>query len=344
MSDPSIAVLGAGIAGLTAARTLAQAGASVQVFDKGRGVAGRTSTRHADETLRFDHGAQYFTAQSDEFAAQIEAWVAAGVAAEWQGQLATIECDAKDCQLADPPGGKARYVGTPGMNAPAKKLAEEVATAGGRILTGVRVAPPKRADGVWRLVGEAGEPLGDFAKVLVTAPAPQAAELLTASPALSNAAKSVTMTGCWTVMAAFTQRVGVDFDGSFVNGTAADTPLSWIARNGSKPGRPAESEAGDCWVLHGSPAWSEANLELSKEEVIEALLAGFRRTTGQDLPKPTHASAHLWRYALPENPLKESFLADAKLGLYAAGDWCGGPKVEGAYLSGAAAAQAILAK
>lgn len=339
----AIAVVGAGIAGLTAARELARAGKTVRVFDKGRGVSGRASTRYADDARRFDHGAQYFTASSDRFAQQITAWVEAGVAAEWLGKLATVECGADGCRFVDPPGAKARYVGTPGMNAMAKALAEDVAAAGGTVTTGVRVAPLKRGDGSWRLLAEGGEPLGDFAKVLVTAPAPQAAELLTASPALSNAAKSVRTTGCWTVMLAFAERLAIDADGVFVNGPVEATPFSWIARNGSKPGRPAEADAGDCWVLHGSPAWSEANLEITQEEATEQLRAAFWMTAGEVPREPVYTAAHRWRYALPENPLSDPVLADTKLGLYAAGDWCGGPKIEGAYLSGLAAAGAIQA-
>lgn len=336
-----IAVVGAGIAGLTAARELARAGASVRVFDKGRGVGGRTSTRHANEARRFDHGAQYFTANSERFAAQTAAWVEAGVAAPWAGKLVTVECGTSGCRFGDPPGAKTRYVGTPGMNALAKSLAEEVVAAGGSITTGVRVSPLKRADGAWRLAGESGETLGDFAKVLVTTPAPQAAELLTASPSLSNAAKSVRMTGCWTVMAAFAERVAIEADGAFVNGPAEATPLSWIARNGSKPGRPTEAEADDCWVLDGSPAWSEANLDIDANTAIERLLAAFWEATGQPPREPSYAAAHRWRYALSENPLEESCLADTGLRLYAAGDWCGGPKIEGAFLSGLAAARAM---
>lgn len=341
-SPEAIAIVGAGIAGLSAARELAHAGRAVAVFDKGRGVSGRASTRYAGDVRRFDHGAQYFTASSDRLAAQASAWVEAGVAAEWRGRLAAIDCFANGRRVADPPRPKRRYVGTPGMNALAQSLAEEVVAAGGAVTTGVRVSPLKRVDGAWRLVGEGGETLGDFDRVLVTAPAPQAAELLTASPALSNAAKSVRMTGCWTVMAAFAERVAVEADGAFINGPVEATPLSWIARNGSKPGRPGEAEAGDCWVLDGSPEWSEANLELPIETAIDQLLAAFWRATDQPPREPTYVAAHRWRYALPENPLEEPVLADPDLGLYAAGDWCGGPKIEGAFLSGIAAAEAML--
>lgn len=339
----AIAVIGGGIAGLTAARALAEAGKSVRVFDKGRGVSGRTSTRYAEGDRQFDHGAQYFTARSEAFTKQIVDWIADGVAAEWTARLATIECDANGCRPVDPPSAKTRYVGCPGMNAPAKRLAEQVVAAGGTVTAGVRVAPLKRFSGQWRLISESGEPLGDFAKVLVTAPAPQATELLTASPALSNAAKSVRMTGSWSAMVAFAETVVPDFDAAFVNGSAEATPLSWVARNGSKPGRPSQDAAGDCWMLHGSSDWSESNIELSPDEAARTLLAAFAAATGVDLPEPTYRSAHRWRFALPETPLTEASLADEATGLFAAGDWCGGPRVEGAFLSGLSAAEAILA-
>ena len=60
-SVPAVAVIGAGISGLFAARTLADRGLNVKVFDKGRGLGGRMSTRRVDGKSCFDHGAQYFT-------------------------------------------------------------------------------------------------------------------------------------------------------------------------------------------------------------------------------------------------------------------------------------------
>lgn len=54
-----VAVVGAGIAGITAARTLAQAGWQVTVFEKSRGAGGRMATRRT-AFGGFDHGAQFF--------------------------------------------------------------------------------------------------------------------------------------------------------------------------------------------------------------------------------------------------------------------------------------------
>lgn len=341
---PKIAILGGGLAGLAAARRLAQAGAGVTVFDKGRGVGGRASTRYAEDSRQFDHGAQYFTHRSEAFGAQVEVWQAEGVAALWTPRLAVVECGGDGRRLADPPRPKQRYVGTPSMSALANRLADDVVAAGGTVTASVRVAPLKRTHGRWRLRSEAGDDLGDFAKVLVTAPAPQAAELLTPSPALANAAKSVRMAPCWGVMAGFAERVepaeGGGFDAAFVNGPTGATPLSWIARDSSKPGRPRGE---DRWVLHASGEWSAAQLGLEPQQSADRLLAAFWQATGATPREPAHLVAHRWRFATPENPLEDHSLSDRSLDLYAAGDWCGGPRVEGAFLSGLAAADAILA-
>ena len=60
-----IAIIGTGISGLTCAHYLKEL-ADITLFEKARGVGGRISTRRADPFC-FDHGAQYFTAQSKEF-------------------------------------------------------------------------------------------------------------------------------------------------------------------------------------------------------------------------------------------------------------------------------------
>lgn len=336
-ANDSIAVIGAGLAGLTAARELARAGRSVAVFDKGRGVGGRAATRRGADGGAFDHGAQYFTARAERFIAQVSEWLAAGVAAEWAGKIGVIEKGPTGWRTADPPEPTARYVGTPGMTAPVKALAEQAAAAGAAITSGVRVAPLKRIEGRWRVTAESGESLGDFDRVLVTAPAPQAAELLMASPALSNAAKSVPMNACWAAMAEFESPLPIEPDGLFVNGDG--TPLSWAARDSSKPGR----ATGERWVLHGSASWTAARLDLDADRAAAELLAAWLEAADLTETAVPTLSAHLWRYAGPATPLADRVLSDESLGLYAAGDWCGGPRFEGAYLSGLTAGEKILA-
>lgn len=334
MNPPRIAIVGAGMAGLTLATRLREAGVSADVFDKGRGVAGRMATRWIDAQLRqagptFDHGAQYFTAKDPRFAKAITAWQAGGVAAEWESVIGTLRGGAFERDPRD----KQRYVGVPGNNAICVHLAEPL-----DVRSGVEAAPPARTVSGWQLHDAGGEPLGEFDWFVTSAPAPQSALLLATAPAFAEQAAATPMTGCWAVMVAFEEPLGLSFGGAFVE----DSPLSWIACDSSKPGRP-DVDGAERWVLHGSPEWSEANIELDRDAATEQLLAAFWQATGTT-PRPTnYQSAHRWRYALPPEPLAEPCLFDPELRVGACGDWCGGPRVEGAFLSGLSLADRLLA-
>lgn len=323
-SPPRVAVIGAGMSGLTLARVLTDAGFPVTVFDKGRGPSGRLATRRK-EGGSFDHGAQYFTARDPLFLRLVRTWVDAGHVAEWTGRFGTLENG-----VATPKNeGPARYVGVPGMSAVAQQLAAGVA-----VRSSVRVERVAREGDGWALTSESGEALGTFDAVAAAVPAPQAVPLLAAAPALASRAAEARLEPCWAVMASFEAPVPVPLDGVFIHGSA----LSWAAREGSKPGRPP----GERWVLHASPEFTRAHLEETPEAVAPRLTEAFAQATGLPL-RPREAVAHRWRHALPSPALEEQSLFDSTLGLGACGDWCGGPRVEGAFLSGVALARKLAA-
>ncbi len=322
----TIAVIGAGISGLTCARALSDAGMSVTVFDKGRGPAGRTSTRRND-SHHYDHGAQFFTVSDSDFRSRVEAWQSAGVVEPWDGTFANLTAG----NVESATQSKQRFVGVRAMNAIAKHCAQDLT-----IKTGFRVASLERRQDQWCLSSDKTEAVDGFDTVIITAPVPQAVELLEPFPGLSKQVAEAAMAPCWTVMAGFENSLPLDFDAANVT----DNPLSWIARNNSKPGRP-NSEA---WVLQANPDWSAAHLEEDREAITESLLQAFAKSTGQTIPDPLHASAHRWRFALVETPLGEPCLFDTDLNIGACGDWCLGPRIELAYLSGAAMAERVLGK
>ncbi len=105
----SIAIIGAGMSGLSCASALQQLGHNVTVFDKSRGMGGRMSTRRGDG-WQCDHGAQYFTAKSDAFAEQVQQWAQAGVVAEWSPRVAVFGNRPSTSHAANAP---VRWVGTP---------------------------------------------------------------------------------------------------------------------------------------------------------------------------------------------------------------------------------------
>lgn len=333
-SPPHVAVVGAGIGGLIAARTLVDHGLPVRLFEKSRGLGGRLATRRTEQDWRFDHGAQYFTARNCQFCRYVRSWIDDGIVAAWDGRIVQL----RHGQPIAEKGGTARYVAKPGMNALAKHLAQDL-----DVSLGVTVERLERVGHRWRLLDDRGASLGEYDRVIVNCPPPQAAHLLADHTPLTQRVRQVDMNPCWAVLLRQPQRLEIDFDGAFVD----DSPLAWISRDNAKPGR-GEQQA-DHWVLHATPTWSRQNLEADAAWVASRLREAFADATGVALSKLSDGVApastllaHRWRYAIPEQPLDVDCLWDPGEGLGACGDWCGGPRIEGAFLSGVAVAGAVL--
>lgn len=304
-----VAVIGAGMAGLTCASRLVEAGHTVSVFDKGRGPGGRMASRrveHEGETYAFDHGAQYFTAREMAFQAQVRAWEAEGIVAPW------------------PAAKPDAWVGAPAMNAPIRAMAEAVGAT-----FGTRIDALERVGHQWHL---AGAGVADaFDAVVVAVPAEQVGPLLAVhAPDFAEDAREVTSEPCWTAMVAFDGRVDAP------DTLTDEGAIGWAARNSAKPGRDADQE---CWVIQADPRWSRAQLEREAENVAEELLAHFARAAG-DLPPVLFSAAHRWRYAMCEKNDAGAKWDDAqRIGV--CGDWLSGPRIENAFLSGLALARLI---
>lgn len=310
-----IAVIGAGIAGLSCATELRRAGCKVVLFDKSRGPAGRMSTRRGDG-WQCDHGAQYFTARHPAFRAEVARWQAAGVAAPWQARLAVVG----DVDGHQPDAGLKRFVGVPRMTAPARFLAD-----GLDLRLEATVTALSRDGNGWLLnIREADGIPARYDAVLLAVPAPQAVPLLQPVAAdLAAIAGTAVMRGSWALMLRYDVRQELPFDAAFVN----QGSLRWVARDSCKPGRDGE----ETWLLHATAEWSEAHIDDTPEAVAEVLLAAFSELGG---PAPTAWTAHCWRYADSAPALDQECVWDTQLGLGMCGDWLNGGKVEGAWLGG----------
>lgn len=322
-----IAIIGAGLAGLTAASRLSAAGHEVDVLEKSRGAGGRMSTRR-EPWASLDLGAQYFTARSPAFREQVARWLRGGVAARWRFTPRRIEGGV----LRPSPDATRRYVGLPGMNAPARSLGKGV-----RLITGARVRGLERQGPGWRLLGEAIDADDVYDWVISSAPAEQARELL-AGTALGARISPDPHTPCWAVALATRGEVDERIQGIF-----GDDLVSWAARQSRKPGRSAPSDCDDVWVLHFSPTWSRDN---GKETSLDPAALGadwLQAALGARL-EIRHRYRHYWRYANSAGDGNQGpCLVDPRQQLAAIGAWCLGGKVEDAWLSGQALAERLLA-
>ncbi len=322
-----ICVVGAGMSGLTAARVLSHQGHDVVVVDKARGPGGRMSTRRIDD-LRFDHGAQYFTARDPHFSRHVTAWLNRGLVCAWDARIATIGDHAGGTGSSTGSHDTERFVAVPGMSAICSELSKELADC--RFDWNVRKLK-RRAKG-WKLTSFDRQTLE--CDLLVMTTPPEQARALLADPEVEELIGGVEKLPCWALMLVLDKPLFAEYDAAFVN----QGPLAWVSSQRSRPGRPAI----DAWVLQASTEWSSMHLDNTAVEVRDLLIEAAR-----DLPlsqdfKVESAVAHRWRYALAKQPLDcgAIWLREKKLAL--AGDWCHGSRVEGAFLSGTEVAERII--
>ncbi len=311
-----VAVIGAGMAGLSCADRLVCAGHSVALFDKGRGAGGRMSTRRMQSPLgdvEFDHGAQYFTVRDPGFMAQVARWSARQMAAPW------------------PVAGTGAWVGVPGMSAVVRDMAEQHDVTFGWHVSGL-----VRREGAWFVSGESAgvrEQRGPFDAVVVSLPPEQAAAIVALHDlALASTALAARSQPCWTAMFAFDARLETARDCVRETGV-----INWAARNSAKPGRLGP----ESWVVQAKPDWSAAHIELAADEVAARMLAALVEALGIAVPTPVVASAHRWRYAMSAgSDLGALWSETSRIGI--CGDWLLGPRVENAWVSGKALANRML--
>ena len=308
-SQPTVAVVGAGIAGAACARALLGGGVGVQVLDRGRAGGGRLASRTVSGR-RVDLGASYCTARDERFVEVVEDWVGRGVARPWTDAF----------HVAGPDGlgalkqGPLRY-GAPGG---LRSLVED-------LLTGTSVRPATTV----ATVGPGPTVDGTaYDAVVLAMPDPQAARLLDASLTDELAAvQDRTWEPVLALAAGWDARTwDASFDGCFVSDDDGSAVLGWIADDGRRRG-----DGAPVLVAHSSSSFAARHLDDPGAAAPE-LTAATCRVLGVD-EAPAWTFVQRWTYARPAGPRDEPcFLGPARVGL--CGDGWGSPKVETAYLSG----------
>ena len=300
-----VAVVGAGMAGLSCARALLNRGVLVTVYDKGRTPGGRVATRVAGP-YTFDHGTPWF---DEPYGLPVERWLAG-----WVGVPS----------MADIP----RAIVVPDVRS-GRHVAFFASGSGGWKIRHLeaRGTPPGL------IIDKGGIIDGPYDGLVLAIPSPQAAPLLSACAYESVAAdvRHATMTPCWTFMAGWEQPGHPDF-------APPPGPIGQWAIDSARPGR---APAPLCITAHATTAWSVEHLYDDPAAVQATLASAVMAMTGCDAA-PDFAAVQRWRYARTETPLGRPCL-DAGRGLVVCGDWCLGPDVGDAIASGQAAAAAIMA-
>lgn len=325
-----ILIIGAGMAGASAAVALKDAGYSVTLLEKSASPGGRLSSRliDAEHGLQFDAGAQYFTESDRRFSTFLQPYKANALVQCWQPRLASI--DERGVVLKASENAPTRWVSTPHQH----RLVQAM-LADHDVRTYCEVAGIARRSEVWQAFDASGAELATGEQLLLCLPAPQAGALLAKHSDAVAFTAQVLMQPCWAVLLSFAKEVSLPWDAAFVN----HGPLRWLARERGKPGRDL---CLDNWVLHATPEWSEQHFDCSMDEVIALLQQEFQCLTGGEVAS-VFRMAKRWRYALGgrENAAGHFYCPQSGLGI--AGDWCLGGRVEGAFLSGLELADRLIA-
>ncbi|MFW2335833.1 NAD(P)/FAD-dependent oxidoreductase [Ilumatobacter sp.] len=311
-----VAVVGAGLAGLVAARALSH-DHDVLVLDKGRSVGGRLATRRiGDATL--DHGAQFFTVRGDALRRQVDDWLDRGLATTW--------CNG----FSAPHDGFPRYCGTTGMNSLAKDLATGLDCRTDRLVFTCR-----RTENGWDVVIDDGEVIEADALVL-TCPVPQSWSLLVQAeldiPEELFRRHYHRTIGLLTVLdapSAVPEPGGLQFDA-----TDAGQPFGFVADNAMKGVSDVPAV-----TFHATQPWSAEHWDDDPDTLRDLLLERAQPWIGA--AGIVEAQVKKWRFAGPVMPWPEPCWVDDEHRVVLAGDLFAGPKFEGAFNSGLAAADAV---
>lgn len=337
-ASPKIAIIGAGVAGLSCAQVLTQAGYNPILFEKSRGTGGRMATRRISDDLAFDHGAQFVTARRAAFRTVVEKALEASTLAPW---VPNVLDDREGVNALRPSTEDPWYVGIPGMNALAKSLAGKLA-----VQFSTRVMALERVANGWRLQ-TSFDPKGEvFDYVICTVPAPQARAMLSRNSETARQLDGVVMVPSWSLMLSLAAPLTDRFDAW----RSEQGEIGWAACNASKPGRtggrpgerPGEHRPDrTSWVIHMASTWSETHIDLDEDEVSKKILALMADIIGHPIPDIEFATAHRWRYAHTRTPLGKPFACSEGQTLFVGGDWALGSSVEYAFESGQAMGQAV---
>ncbi|PYE44006.1 hypothetical protein DFI02_103159 [Rhizobium sp. PP-F2F-G20b] len=323
MSDPKrVAIIGAGMAGLTLARALA-GHATVRIFEKSKGIGGRMATRRIED-ISFDHGAQYFTVRDPRFRDMLDAAAADGAVERWNRDIVLLPAAPQN----DPRAKDARYVGKPGMNALPKWMARDCDITFNAEMSSISGTP-----GNWTVTTKAGED-GPFDWIVATAPAPQSAALLPPAFAHHAALHTTGMNACFTLMMTLHPGAATPFAAARLD----DPVINWISRNDTKPGR----DDAPCLVVNAGPEWSDRHVEAPLESLRAQMLEAVRRYIPLEAAEAESAVIKRWRYANVARPAGQPFLLDREQQLASCGDWCIAGRVEAAFQSASQLADALL--
>ena len=308
-------ILGSGISGSTIANMLIKKKYSVQVFDKAKGLGGRSSNKRYKNNLNFDHGLQYISPKNKKFLNFIKKLNKIKILKKWEGEHLDFSFEKKI--------KKTKYIGRYGNNDISKYLLKKI-----KIKLSSEIKSIKREEKNWKITLENNE-IFLFKNLILTCPFPQVLVLARKYIDRKICRLKIKMEPNITVMLAVKDNVNIPVSSIKFN----DKILSWAAYENSKKRFKTNL---NLWTIQTNINFSKKIINIYKKKknfFLSKIVNKFCDLTGADKKKIAFCKIHGWKYSynLKSTRIKSYWNNKYNIGL--CGDWFLGPIAENAWLS-----------
>ena len=308
-------VIGTGISGSTIAKLLNQK-FSVNVYDKAKGIGGRSSFKRLNGKIGFDHGLQYLSPRSLKFKRFTKELTRKKILKFWGGNHKFLNKSVKKKNK------HIKLIGVNGNNDISKYQLKNI-----KCYHQYELSKINRLNKVWNLQFQNGQVIKSK-NLIVSIPFPQCKKLLSKFVRTSLFKNKVIMNSSLTVLL-MTNKTSNNYSSYFTN----DKILGWVSNENSKKRFTYNK---DLWVLQSTFEYGKKNIDNyinKKTYFTKILLNRFKNITKIKISKIYFTHIHGWKYSSNSKPLKSESYWDRKIGLGICGDWFGGPRLEDGWLS-----------
>jgi renalase len=308
-------IIGSGISGATIANSLNKK-YTVDVYDKAKGVGGRSSNKKFNKNESFDHGAQYISPKSIQFKRFIENLITQKIVKKWPGKHLFLNADKKEDKK------HIKIIGKKGNNAISKYLLKNIKCSFDNEV--IKIFYKNKA---WEIYFSDGSKKL-YKSLILTCPFPQLKKLSKKYIKHSFIKKKIKMDANITVMIV-KKKSKPNVSSYFFK----DKILGWAGNENSKMRFKSKN---DLWTLQSTYSWAnkeiyknQENKKLNKKIMIEK----FFKLTGIKKTKILFSLNHGWKYSSSSKPLRIKSYWNSSLHLGVCADWFVGPRLESGWIS-----------
>ena len=311
----SFCVIGSGISGATIANLLNKKH-TVDLYDKARGLGGRSSFKRLDNLRGFDHGTQYFSPKTAEFKRFTKKLIEKKILKIWGGNHKFLSDKKKENKK------HVKVIGRKGNNDISKYLLKNVKCYFQSELKKINFQNRK-----WNLVFNDGE-MKNYENLILTCPFPQLKKLSKKYIKNSFIREKIKMDANITILIEI-KKTNLGYSSFLFN----DRILGWAGYENSKKRFKSKS---DLWTLQSTFNW--ANKKINQNKVLKKtnakiLIDKFFKLTGIKQTKILFSLNHGWKYSSNSKPLKLKSYWNSRLNLGVCADWFNGPRLESGWIS-----------